>query len=360
MLKSPPRALNHLIKKYELASRAERLHYLPTKVTIETGNICNLRCPLCPTGTSEAKVPKGFLTLEKFRHIIDQLGPTTETLDIFDWGEPFLNRELLPMIRYAKQHYPHIRTIVSSNMNIPRFDESQAEEVVRSGLDELILSLDGATQEVYATYRVGGKLEEALQNIRWIVAAKARLKAAAPKMVWNFLVFRHNEHEVDRAWQMARELGVEFTAGFMRTDCGEEIFLPMEERMRRDGAWIPEGPRYSQYTHERLSRRVTDCDKPWKTVAINWDGDVVPCGSVYDARAHRYGNIFQQSFAEIWNGEAYRKARAAIMDRARNTNTICETCKRNGFPLFLGQEHTKKDLDKEPERTPSQSPIKTP
>ena len=332
--RSPRRLLNHLIKKVEHSARAERLHYFPTKVTIETGNVCNLRCPLCPTGTSDTKVSKGFLTLEKFQHILNQLGPTTEVLDFFDWGEPFLNNDLLPMIRDTKQRYPHIRIIVSSNMNIPRFSEAQAEDVVRSGLDHMILSLDGATQEVYATYRVGGKLEEALQNIRWIVAAKRRVQAATPTMVWNFLVFRHNEHEVELARSMAQELGVDFTAGLMRTDCGEEIFLPMEERIKRDQMWIPEHPQYSQYTHARLSRRVIDCDKPWTTVAINWDGYVVPCGSVYDCRTYNYGNIFERSFAEIWNGEQYRQGRAAIMSRAQNTNTVCETCKRNGFPLF--------------------------
>jgi radical SAM protein with 4Fe4S-binding SPASM domain len=333
-LRSPRRLLNHAAKKIEGAVRAERLRSFPTKVTIETGNICNLRCPLCPTGTNETRVPKGFLTLEKFKGIIRQLGPTTETLDFFDWGEPFLNRELLPMIRHTKDQYPHIRVIVSSNLNIPHFSEAGAEDVVRSGLDTLICSLDGATQEVYARYRVGGKLEEALRNIRWIVSAKRRLGAAAPALTWNFLVFRHNEHEVDRARAMARDLGVDFTAGLMRTDCGEEIFLPMEERLQRDGEWIPENPTYSQYTAERLARRVIDCTKPWDTTAINWDGYVVPCGSIYDCRTHNYGNVFTQPFAQIWNGEKYRLARRALSNRATGTKTVCETCKKNGFPLF--------------------------
>ena len=328
------RLFNHLAKRIESHSRADRLHYFPTKVSIETGNICNLRCPLCPTGTNETKVPKGFLTLEKFEHIIRQLGPTTETLDFFDWGEPFLNQDLLPMIRHAKTRYPHLRIIVSSNMNIPRCTPEHAEQVVRSGLDHMILSLDGATQETYAKYRVGGSLPDALRNVRWIVEAKRRLRSRTPTMTWNFLVFRHNEHEVEQARAMASELGVDFTAGLMRTDCGEEIFLPMGERLRRDGDWIPENPRYSQYTPDMLGRHVSDCKKPWTTVAINWDGYVVPCGSVYDCRTYNYGNVFERSFREIWNGEPYRQARRAIMNRASGTGTVCETCKHNGFPLF--------------------------
>ncbi|MBI4342071.1 MAG: radical SAM protein [Candidatus Omnitrophica bacterium] len=322
------------MKKMEMPRRAETLHYFPTKVTIETGNICNLRCPLCPTGTNETKVTKGLLTFERFKQIIHQLGPTMETLDFFDWGEPFLNKDLLQMVRYTTHRYPHVRVVVSSNLNIPRFSEIGAEEVVRSGLGHLILSVDGATQAVYEKYRVGGRLEEVLRNIRWIVSAKRRLRSATPTMVWNFLVFRHNEHEVDQARAMARELQVGFTAGMMRTDCGEEIFLPMEERLKRDGDWVPENPRYSQYTHEQLSHRVQDCAKPWTTVAINWDGDVVPCGSVYDCKTYNYGNIFQQSFREIWNGERYRLARRALASRATGTHTVCETCKQNGFPLY--------------------------
>ena len=333
-LQSPRRILNHAVKRLELARRVDHLHYFPTKVTIETGNVCNLRCPLCPTGTSETKVPKGMLTFERFTHMMTQLGPTMEVLDFFDWGEPFLNRELLPMIRYAKRRYPHIRIIVSSNLNIPHFSETQAEEVVRSGLDRLIMSIDGATQEVYAKYRVGGKLAEVFRNIRWLMEAKRRLQARTPAFVWNYLVFRHNEHEVEKARELAASFGVDFSVGMMRTDCGEEILLPLEERLKRDGEWIPENPTYSQYTHERLVHRVVDCTKPWTTVAINWDGYVVPCGSVYDCLTYHYGNIFQQSFAEIWNGQAYRKARQALMGRANGTGTVCETCKLNGFPLF--------------------------
>lgn len=332
--RSPRRLLNHVIKKLELARRSDVLHYFPTKITIETGNVCNLRCPLCPTGTSETKVPKGLLTLERFQHIMTQLGQTTETLDFFDWGEPFLNRELLAMIRYTKGRYPHIRIIISSNLNIPHFSQIGAAEIVTSGLDHLTMSIDGATQDVYAKYRVGGKLDEVFRNIQWLVEAKRQADTITPTLLWNYLVFRHNEHEVQRAQAIAKEFGVEFSAGLMRTDCGDEIFLPMEERLRRDREWIPENPRYSQYTHERLHHRVNDCTKPWTMVAINWDGYVVPCGSVYDCPTYQYGNIFQQSFAEIWNSERYRLARRAIMGRASGTNTVCETCKANGFPLF--------------------------
>ena len=331
---SPRRVFNHIAKRIESRRRDDVLHYFPTKVSIETGNICNLRCPLCPTGTNEIKVPKGFLTFDKFRHIIKQLGPTTETLDFFDWGEPFLNPDLLPMIRHAKTRYPHLRIIVSSNMNIPKFSEERALDVVRSGLDHMILSLDGATQETYAKYRVGGNLQDALRNVRWIVAAKRQLRSRTPSMTWNFLVFRHNEHEVEQARALAAEIGVDFNAGLMRTDCAEEIFLPMGERLKRDGEWVPENPKYSQYTPEWLSQNVSDCKKPWTTVAINWDGYVVPCGSVYDCKTHNYGNLFERPFREIWNNERYRQARRAIMGRATGTGTICETCKHNGFPLF--------------------------
>lgn len=331
---SPRRVLNHVAKKLEVPQRAERLRSYPTKITIETGNICNLRCPLCPTGTSETKVPKGMLTLERFQHIIHQLGPTTETLDFFDWGEPFLNKDLLEMVRYGKRRYPHMRIVISSNLNIPHCTEAKAAEIVSSGLDHLIMSVDGATQDVYAKYRVGGKLDEVFRNMRWLVSAKQAAARPRPALVWNYLVFRHNEHEVEAARQLASEIGVDFTATAMRTDCGEEIFLPLDERLRRDGDWIPENPQYSQYSHEALARRVNDCTKPWKTVAINWDGYVVPCGSVYDCKTFNYGNIFESSFEEVWNGERYRAARRALAGRSQGTGTVCETCRSNGFPLY--------------------------
>lgn len=333
-VRSARRVLNHLVKHVELKRRADRLHHFPTKVTIETGNICNLRCPLCPTGTSETQVTKGFLTLENFKRIVDQIGPTAEVLDFFDWGEPFLNKDLLPMIRYAKSRYPHLKIIVSSNLNIPRLTPQGAEEIVRSGLDRLILSIDGVTQEVYARYRVGGRVEQAFQTVRWLVEAKKKLGSETPALIWNYLVFRHNEHQVEAARAKAEEFGVEFSVGLMRTDCGEEIFLPLGERLKRDGEWVPENPTYSQYTPERLGDRKQACTRPWTTVAINWDGDVVPCGSVYDCKRYNYGNVFEENFAQIWNSEPYRQARRALSDRAEGTQTVCETCKNNGFPLL--------------------------
>ena len=333
-LQSSRRIMNHVAKRLELGSKADTLHYFPTKVTIETGNICNLRCPLCPTGTDETKVSKGFLTFENFKKIIGQIGLTAETLDFFDWGEPFLNKDLLKMIRFSKEQFPHLKIIVSSNLNIPQFSPEGAEEVVRSGLDRLVMSIDGVTQAVYEKYRVGGNVEETFKAIRWLVAAKKKLGAENPSLLWNYLVFRHNEHEVEKARAMAKKFGVEFSAGGMRTDCGEEIFLPMDERLKKDASWIPENPRYSQYTVEHLSSRKRDCTRPWTTVAINWDGYVVPCGSVYDAKKYNYGNMFKESFAKVWNSKPYRLARQALANKTKGTGTICETCKNNGFPLL--------------------------
>lgn len=322
-----------IFKRWQRKHWSERLNYFPTKVAIETGNICNLDCPLCPTGNEKEKVKKGMLSFDNYVKILDQVGPYAHHLDLFNWGEPLLNKDIVKMVKYAKEKFPQLRVIISSNLNI--LPDEMAEGLILAGLDKMIVSADGATQEAYVQYRVGGNLETVVANMQKLVQAKVKHEKTKPQIVWNFLVFKHNMHEIDLVQERAKALGVEVNIAGMRTDCAQEIFKPLSERMNEDAEWIPEGSEYNKYTEDELSRRETMCPKPWYTVTINWDGNVVPCGSVYDTEKYSYGNMLKEPFEKIWNNEKYVEARREIAGKqTTGLDIICRTCKENGYPLY--------------------------
>ena len=325
------KTMNSIFKRLQ-KRHPGKLLYFPTKISIETGNICNLSCPLCPTSDkSQSNVVKGMLSYDNFKVIFDKIKPFAKTIDLFSWGEPFLNKDLSDMIRYAKDERPDIRIFIDSNLNI--LTECQIDEVVRYGLDVLKVSCDGATQEIYQKYRVGGDMGEVLENMRKLIEKKRELSIGTPKIIWKYLVFKHNEFEVEKARSMADEMGVEFEASGMRIDCGKELFEKVEDSVSRDKEWIPEGTSYDNYTN--LGAGKDFCEKPWKTMTINWNGDVVPCGAIYDCEKYSFGNLMEESFSQVWNGKKFVEARKIISNKIKeNPDIICSVCKNNGYQFF--------------------------
>lgn len=311
--------------------RLTRLPYGPTKINVESGNVCNLRCPLCPTGQGDRTATKGMLPLETFERVLDQLGRDLITIRLYNWGEPLLNKELAEMCRLAYERKVSIK--ISSHLN--DLTSELAEALLRAKVKKIYISADGATPETYAIYRKGGDFEVVIENIRMLVAMKRQMGAHFTRIVWLFHVFRHNEHEVPIARELAKELGVRLQLNVARTDMGKEIFEPVEEALARDGHWLPQDDKYCAYDREENeAQREVMCTLPWKDAAINWDGKVLACCSIYSEK-HAYGSIHEADFREIWNGEAYTEARKEILGGYGDTqDSICKTCKRNGY-LFL-------------------------
>lgn len=307
-----------------------RLPYGPTKITVESGNVCELRCPLCPTGQRDRSATKGFLPMETFQRVMDQLGRDLITIRLYNWGEPLLNKELVRMCELAYARRVSVK--ISSHLN--GLTPELAEGLLRAKVKKIYISADGATPESYAQYRRGGDFERVMANIRLLVATKRELGNVFTRVIWLFHVFRHNEHEVPEARRLARELGIDLQLNRARTDMGKEIFESVETALARDGDWLPEGDEYCAYDREqKAAQREPVCHLPWKDTAINWDGRVLACCSVYDEK-HAYGNIHDADFREVWNNELYVDARREILGHSPTRDTICKTCKNSGY-LFL-------------------------
>jgi radical SAM protein with 4Fe4S-binding SPASM domain len=252
-------------------------------------------------------------------------------MNLFYLGEPLLCRELPAMIKYA--HKSKIRISVSSNLNI--LDETMAEQLIRSELDYLIVSLDGATPETYAKYRIGGDYHAVIKNIKAMVEKKRQMKSVFPRILIQFVVFRHNEAEVASVKELARSLGLEvfFRQGALG---GKDQSPPLTKDRSLAEKWLTQDAKYQteyDYFSEKPYIKSGACGYLWNVATINWDGSLLPCCWVYDSE-YRFGNILEQDFKDIWNNVAYRSSRGlysrgntVLSSGAKPKGTICHQCK---------------------------------
>jgi radical SAM protein with 4Fe4S-binding SPASM domain len=303
------------------------LHSRPYIYTIDTGNVCNLRCPLCPTGYRGLERNQALMRLRDFETIIDRIRPYAIEAILHNWGEPFLNPDILPMVRYARKN--RIGTTISSNLNLVNRGEKFLEEVVESGLDHLTVSIDGTTQDVYETYRKGGHLEHVLENVRYLLRYRSKVRSSFPKVEWQFLVMKHNEHQMDDARRMAREIGVDrlrFTGAGLPFNELKNVSLASQ--------WISELPDYRGYAPEKMVERGylydESCFYLYRAMTVNPDGAVAPCCALYHSKFD-FGNLIESSLEDVWNGGHYRASRALFSGKSYDgqLKTACHEC-----PLF--------------------------
>ncbi len=289
---------------------------LPLSISFEPTTACNLRCPECPSGLRAFTRPTGNLRADFFRQTIDQLAPELLYLIFYFQGEPYINPQFLDMVAHA--HRRRIYTITSTNGHF--LDDDTARRTVESGLDRLIVSVDGATQEVYEQYRIGGRLETVLEGIAKVVHWKRHLCSRTPHIVLQFLVVRPNEHQIPDIYRLARQIGV------------DEVALKTAQLYdyRHGHPLMPAQERYTRYrltpdgTYKLKHPLLNHCWKLWHACVITWNGTVVPCCFDKDA-AHPMGSLREQDFREVWRGEAYRAFRRALLQGRRQID-ICANC----------------------------------
>jgi len=289
---------------------------LPISIAVEPTTSCNLRCPECPSGLRSFSRPTGMLQEGLFKKIIDELSPTLTYLTFYFQGEPYLHPKFLDWVAYASQQ--KIYTATSTNAHY--LNEENARRTVLSGLDRLIISIDGTSQETYQQYRVGGKLEKVLEGTKNIVRLKKALNSYTPHVVFQFLVVKPNQHQIGEVKNLAKELGVDEvkfkTAQIYDYKQGSELIPTIDKYARYKQK--PDG------TFAIKNKLLNHCWKMWHSCVITWDGKVVPCCFDKDA-AHPLGDLQQNSFSEIWQGEAYKNFRANLL-HARSNIDICKNC----------------------------------
>ena len=272
---------------------------------------------------------KGFMGLSLYKEIINQLKNNITSINMYSWGEPLLNPDFVSMVEYSKQVNNHIRITTSTNLNIS--DDKLLAALINSGIDEIIVSCDGASEESYSKYRVNGDYNLVIRNMKFIVSLLGQSNKKTD-IIWNFLVFKHNEQEIDAAKEIAESIGVSLRISKMRTFMKDEITVPHAESIKKYKNWIPDKSEYSAYDkeNEKTKAIIKTCRKPWQEISINWDGKVFPCCAVYGDE-YSFADAAKNDIKQIWNNEVYIQARKEIKDKRIKAVTICGICRNNCF-----------------------------
>lgn len=289
---------------------------LPVSVSIEPTTACNLGCPECPSGLKMFSRNTGNLSQDNFQQWLTNMASYVTYINFYFQGEPFIHPKFLELVKLASQK--GVYTSTSTNAHF--LHDELAKQTVLSGLDRLIISIDGTTQEVYEQYRIHGKLDKVLEGTRNVVKWKKELKSKTPFLIFQFLVVRPNEHQINDVLGLAKEFGVDEvrfkTAQVYNYQNGNEL-IPLNEKYSRY-------MRKSDGTYAIKNALDNHCWRMWSGCVITWDGLVVPCCFDKDA-THQLGDLKKNTLKEVWNNNAYKSFRTQLF-KSRSEIDICANC----------------------------------
>ncbi len=312
--------INNLLKNrvsYLLArlTKTAKISGMPVTLSIEPAAVCQLHCPECVLGSRHLQRTNRLLTEELYKKIIDQSADTLCYLMLYFQGEPFLAPDMCNLIAYARQK--NIYTVTSTNAQ--NIDQTLAEQICRSGLNKIIISLDGVTQNTYAKYRVGGQINKVFDALKYINNIKKTLQTSTPAIELQFIVFRHNEHEIALFKQMAKTFDVQKVT----------IKTAQIYNYEHKQSLLPTSKRYSRYIIKNgvvqlKHRKGNHCLRQWQGGVVTVDGHLVPC--CFDKNADfLFGNLQTHTLQSVWHGEAANRFRRQIL-QARQHVSICADC----------------------------------
>lgn len=314
-----PRIMNFILMKlsyrWSLVSRSANHFAFPVSVSVEPTTSCNLRCPECPSGKREFSRPTGMMSSEMFDNILDQISQKVTWITFYFQGEPFLNPDFLSMVRKASDR----RMFTSTSTNGHYLTDENVKKLLEAGLDKLIISIDGITQETYEKYRVGGRLKKVTEGVERLINAKRKAKVSSPFIELQFLVNSYNQHQIDGMKDYSRSIGAD-----------RVVFKTTQIYNSKNSFLVPDDSSLTRYKKDPDGNLIidskldNDCYRLWHSCVVTWDGSVVPCCFDKDA-SHPAGNLNNKSFKEIWNDEPLKLFRKSVLGN-RSSNEICRNC----------------------------------
>ena len=319
---TPRKVVNALrVERRFRTGNADMSGVYPYILFVDPYTVCNLQCPLCVMGRRKLRRREPLMTPDAYRRIVGPLAPYLFQVFLYNNSEPFLNPGLTDIIRQNRAW--NVGSVISSNLSV----ELDPADVVASGLEYLIVSADGLSQDVYGQYRIGGSLDLVMENLRGIIAEKRRRGTRRPLIEWQCLVTAKNEHQLDDIRRTAYETGVDVVR-FANIN----FYSNLDNREDMERTWLPENPSYRAFAsdsgndagEDHSTQRRTPCFWLWRTAVINADGSVMPC-CLYDTEG--WGNAFDTPFTDIWRNGIYNRARQlSDADTPDGLPTVCDTC----------------------------------
>lgn len=296
------RAWNLAVCEAQKRLRSPRVAGRPYVLFMEICSLCQLDCPGCLS--AQPGRHRRMMPLPEFQRLLDRFAPWLLDLELYGWGEPFLNRDIFGMIRHAKTRNLFVRTSTNGNA----FQPGDAARLVESGLDQLNVSLDGATQETYAAYRVGARLDVALEAVRQILDARRQAGARMPLVEWQMIVSRRNEHEVEAVKRLAEETGVDI----LRLDLPFSLqHIDDAEDPKAVDRWLAASPPYRLWAEahgEGGSAFPCHCGYLWTTMQVDALGQANPCPNRLGSQL-QWGDPLRNDIRDLWNRPEFVQAR---------------------------------------------------
>lgn len=296
-------------------TKSHHISHFPFTISFEPTTQCNLGCPECPSGLKSFSRETGNANLKLLQDLITQTKDHLIFLYLYFQGEPLIHKNFCDMVRIAKQN--KIYTVTSTNGHY--LTPSKCEEIIQSGLDKIIISIDGSTQDVYERYRIGGQLMKVIEGTKNLVKAKKIRKVRHPEIVFQMIIFRTNEHQVDQVKMIAYEIGV------------DQFLLKTAQiyDFKEGNPLIPQNPKFSRYhrsedgTWQIKNRLRNQCWKMWHSAVCTWDGRILPC--CFDKDAQYEMGKMEEGFSTIWKNERYAGFRRKLLE-SRSAIDICTNC----------------------------------
>ncbi|MEW6088675.1 MAG: radical SAM protein [bacterium] len=278
------RILNIFVLIIETKLRKVKVKHYPIVARINTIPYCNLLCPGCKGEKyKDVKESTHIIKFEEYKKIIDKISKHLMLAILYDEGEPLLNNDIYKIISYTNSL--NISTTISTNLSF-KMTEKNIDNLILSGLDRLIVSLDGMTQEIYARYRVNGDVELVKDNLKKIIEAKKKHNKKYPVIDVQFLNFGYNEHEMHDAEKFSYSVGADTFSSY---DANFHGCYPF------DGS--------------ESERVKLGCSCIWTALHINNDCMVYPCNYGEDNGFEPIASIYENDFNAFWNGEFIQKLR---------------------------------------------------
>jgi len=326
-----PRRLTNLLA-CEGSRRQGRLEHpgRPYVLFTEISSICQLQCPGCLSGQDGRHAT--FMELDRFRRLLDRFGPWLVDLELYGWGEPFLNRSIFEMIALAKSRNLFVRT--STNCNA--FRQGDEARLVETGLDQLNCSLDGVTQGTYGAYRIGASLERSLEALRRLVDAKRRAGVRRPLIEWQMIISKKNQHEVEAVRTLARQAGVDI----LRLDLPFSLMhIDQADNPEATAEWIADDPKYRRWANAHTQGAWAFdcvCSYLWTTLQVDATGQINPCPNRLGSQI-QLGDPLVEDVNTLWNQPFFTQARALFAPKAQPPagHHPCMACKEFRQPWKL-------------------------
>lgn len=287
---------------------------LPSFLSLEPTNYCNLRCPECPSGNGQLSRARGYISTDLSDKILKTTSKHLSYLQLFLQGEPFMHSGIATITRQATQR--GIYTCLSTNAH--HLTQGNVEKIMDAGFHKIIISLDGLTQQTYEAYRKGGDLSKVLSGLENLLFAKTQKHSAYPFIEVQFLVFSHNEHEMALMKDFANRQGID-KLSFKKA----QIYDATKKR-----ALIPKNKRFARYDKQtgNLLRKPTSkgaCSRLWTTLVVTWEGTMIPC--CYDKNA-TWGIKKNREFSlSKWKSQHFTHFREVLL-RNRTAIEMCNNC----------------------------------